>query len=416
MACLTPSHPRRSRTPLNAPYLPTMSLIRSSALPLLCLMLTACGTRPLPSVPATTSPAASAAIVSDAASTAAITAATAVPDTPAISTRILEGNLTPDAYGTREDARTLALALAESMALDPQWVWRALSKAKYKESVTKLMMPASSGTAKNWGAYRNRFIEPIRIRAGVAFWRQYEADLQRAESMYGVPASIIAGVLGVETIYGRNMGNFRVLDVLTTLSLDFPKGRSDRSAFFRSELGQFLKLCQEQQVEPDSVLGSYAGAIGLPQFMPSSIRRFAIDFDGDGHIDLQRSPVDAIGSVAHYLAEHGWQADWPAYFEIKPPQDDQALAKLLAPDIVPSFSATEMQELGATLSAKGQNHPGRLALVLLQNGSDTPTLIAGTANFYAITRYNQSSYYALAVVQLGDAVSREATRQNSQTP
>lgn len=401
-----------------------MSLIRSSALPLLCLLLTACGTRPLPAppvastmaAPATAVPAASAATLGSAESLSATTAATAVPDTPTLSTRVLEGNLTPDAYGTREDARTLAQALAESMTLDPQWVWRALSKAKYKESVTKLMMPASSGTAKNWGAYRNRFIEPIRIRAGVTFWRQYEADLQRAESMYGVPASIIAGVLGVETIYGRNMGNFRVLDVLTTLSLDFPKGRSDRSAFFRSELGQFLKLCQEQQVEPDSVLGSYAGAIGLPQFMPSSIRRYAIDFDGDGHIDLQRSPVDAIGSVAHYLAEHGWQADWPAYFDIKPPQDEQALAKLLAPDIVPSFSATEMQELGATLSAKGQNHPGRLALVLLQNGSDTPTLIAGTANFYAITRYNQSSYYALAVVQLGDAVSREATRQNSQTP
>lgn len=401
-----------------------MSLIRSSALPLLCLLLTACGTRPLPAppvastmaAPATAVPAASAATLGSAESLSATTAATAVPDTPTLSTRVLEGNLTPDAYGTREDARTLAQALAESMTLDPQWVWRALSKAKYKESVTKLMMPASSGTAKNWGAYRNRFIEPIRIRAGVTFWRQYEADLQRAESMYGVPASIIAGVLGVETIYGRNMGNFRVLDVLTTLSLDFPKGRSDRSAFFRSELGQFLKLCQEQQVEPDSVLGSYAGAIGLPQFMPSSIRRYAIDFDGDGHIDLQRSPVDAIGSVAHYLAEHGWQADWPAYFDIKPPQDEQALAKLLAPDIVPSFSATEMQELGATLSAKGQNHPGRLALVLLQNGSDTPTLIAGTANFYAITRYNQSSYYALAVVQLGDAVFREATRQNSQTP
>lgn len=336
----------------------------------------------------------------------------AIPDNPTLNTRALQGNPSPDSYAAREDARRLAAELARSQALDEAWVWEALSRARYKESVTRLMMPAGPGTAKNWGVYRSRFVEPIRIRAGVNFYRRYEADLKRAETAYGVPASIIAGVLGVETIYGRQTGNFRVLDVLTTLTLDFPKGRSDRSAFFKAELGEFLKLCQEQQLDPESVLGSYAGAIGLPQFMPSSIRRYAVDFDADGHIDLLRSPLDAIGSVARYLAEHGWQPDWPAYFDIKPPQDEQALAKLLAPDIVPSFSATDMQELGAALSAGGQNHPGQLALVLLQNGSEAPTLVAGTSNFYAITRYNQSSYYAMAVIQLGEAVSREAARAN----
>jgi membrane-bound lytic murein transglycosylase B len=326
----------------------------------------------------------------------------------ALPSRQLEGNAAADGYAHREDARELALAIAQAQDLDVDWVWSALARARYKEAVTKLMMPAPTGTAKNWAAYRSRFVEPVRIRAGVTFWRRYEADLKRAESIYGVPASIIAGVLGVETIYGRQTGSFRVLDVLTTLSLDFPKGRSDRSAFFKEELGQFLKLCQEQTLDPESVLGSYAGAIGLPQFMPSSIRRWAVDFDADGRIDLQRSPLDAIGSVAHYLAEHGWQPDWPAYFDIKPPQDEQSLAKLLAPDIVPSFSASAMHELGASLSASGQNHPGQLALVQLENGGATPTLIAGTANFYAITRYNQSSYYALAVIQLGEVVSREA--------
>lgn len=337
---------------------------------------------------------------------------TAIPDNATLTTRPLQGNPSPDGYAAREDARQLAHELAQAQDLNEAWVWDALSKARYKESVARLMMPAAPGTTKNWGVYRSRFVEPIRIRAGVNFYRRYEADLKRAEATYGVPASIIAGVLGVETIYGRQTGNFRVLDVLTTLTLDFPKGRSDRSAFFKTELGQFLKLCQEQQLEPDTVLGSYAGAIGLPQFMPSSIRRYAVDFDADGHIDLLRSPVDAIGSVARYLAEHGWQAEWPAYFDIKPPQDDQALAKLLAPDIVPSFSAADMQGLGAALSASGQNHPGQLALVLLQNGSEAPTLVAGTSNFYAITRYNQSSYYAMAVIQLGDAVSREAARSN----
>ena len=201
-----------------------------------------------------------------------------------------------------------------------------------------------------------------------------------------------------------------------TLTLDFPKGRSDRSAFFKDELGEFLKLCQEQGIAPDSMLGSYAGAVGLPQFMPSSIRRYAVDFDGDGHIDLLHSPVDAIGSVAHYLAEHGWQSSLPTYYDIAPPRDTDALAKLLAPDILPSFSVKEMQDLGASLPLSAQNHPGQLALVQLFNGKNMPTMIAGTANFYAITRYNQSSYYALAVIQLGDAVSRQATRPNSQNP
>jgi membrane-bound lytic murein transglycosylase B len=328
----------------------------------------------------------------------------------------LSGNPSPDSYAYREDARQLAIDIAQAMALDPLWVWDALSKARVKDNAAKLMMPAPTPTAKNWAAYRSRFVEPIRIRAGVNFWRLYEADLKRAEAQFGVPAAIIAGVLGVETIYGRNTGNFRVLDVLTTLTLDFPKGRSDRSAFFKEELAQYLKLCQEQSIEPDSMTGSYAGAVGLPQFMPSSIRRYAIDFDGDGRIDLMRSPVDAIGSVAHYLAEHGWQTSLPAYYDIAPPKDADALAKLLAPDILPSFSAKEMQDLGANLPAAAQNHPGPLALVQLFNGPDAPTMIAGTANFYAITRYNQSSYYALAVIQLGDAVSREAARQNTGNP
>lgn len=337
-----------------------------------------------------------------------------VPMEPPMGERPLTGNPAPDSYAFREDARQLAVELAQAMQLDAQWVWRALSGARVKDNAARLMMPAPVGTAKNWGVYRSRFVEPIRIRAGVNFWRNHEADLQRAQARYGVPAHIIAGIIGVETIYGRQMGSFRVLDVLTTLSLDFPKGRSDRSAFFKNELGHYLKLCQEQQIDPESMLGSYAGAVGLPQFMPSSIRRYAVDFDGDGRIDLMRSPVDAIGSVAHYLSVHGWQTSSPAYFDITPPTDGQALAKLLAPDIVPSFTAAQMQEMGAMLPEPAARHPGQLALVQLQNGPDAPTLIAGTQNFYVITRYNQSSYYALAVIQLGEAVYQEVARQQAQ--
>lgn len=315
----------------------------------------------------------------------------------------------PGNYAQRDDARQLADRLATEFQLDPTWVFSMLSQARFKESISRFIMPAPNGTAKNWAVYRSRFIDPIRIKAGVTFWRTYEMDLRRAEARWGVPASIIAGVIGVETIYGRNTGSYRVLDALATLGLDFPKGRSDRSAFFQKELGHFLKLCNEQNMDPTNVLGSYAGALGLPQFMPSSIRNFAIDFDEDGRIDLLRSPVDAIGSVARYLAEHGWRKDMPTYYEVTPPTDADALAKLLAPDIVPSFSVAEMQSLGAVLPDVAQTHTGLLALVKLQNGDAAPTYVTGTDNFYAVTRYNQSSYYALAVIQLGQTVSRDAS-------
>lgn len=328
----------------------------------------------------------------------------AIEPTPSLSSTPAES----ESYGMRSDARALAQELAQTHQLDENWVWATLSDARYKGQAARLMMPAPAGTAKNWAAYRARFIEPIRVRAGVAFWQQYEADLKRAELQYGVPAEIIAGVIGVETIYGRYKGNFRVLDVLTTLTLDFPKGRSDRSAFFKKELGAFFKLCEEQKLPPSAVLGSYAGAIGWPQFMPSSIRQWGVDFDGDGQIDLQGNPVDAIGSVAHYLAEHGWQPGRTTHFAVTPPQDEEARAKLLAPDIRPSFSVTEMRALGATLPVEADTHPSLLALVLLENADKAPTIIAGTQNFYAITRYNQSSYYALAVIELGQTVKDQA--------
>lgn len=334
---------------------------------------------------------------------------------PTVLEQALSEAAPPDSYASRSDAATLATELAQSLDLPRDWVWAALSQARFQESVPRLMMPPPTPTAKNWAAYRARFIEPTRILAGTQFWRTYQDQLTRAEETYGVPAHIIVGVLGVETQYGRNMGRYRVLDALTTLTLDFPRGRSDRSAFFKSELGAFLLMCREQGLDATQVTGSFAGAIGWPQFMPSSIRKLAVDFDGDGHIDLVHNPVDAIGSVAHYLAEHGWQKGLATYFGVTPPEPSEALDALLAPDIVPSFSAAEMASKGATLSAAGQRHPGLLALVQLYNGGQPPSFVAGTVNFYAITRYNQSSYYALAVAQLGEAISREVLRQNGRS-
>lgn len=336
--------------------------------------------------------------------------------TPASSLPLAElaSERTPPAdqtsYADRADAMRLADELAGKHNLPTQWTRDVIAQARYREVVGRLIMPAATPGAKNWAAYRNRFVEPQRLRSGQRFWQAHAASLQRAEERYGVPAHIIAGVIGVETLYGRDTGRFRVLDALSTLSLDFPKGRSDRSAFFRQELGEFLLMCREQGLEPEQVLGSFAGAIGWPQFMPSSIRRHGVDFDGDGRIDLMNSPVDAIGSVANFLSAHGWQSQWPTHFPVQPPPNGPELDTLLAPDIRPTFTASQMQELGARLPQTALNHQGPLAMVLLHNAGKAPTIIAGTRNFYAITRYNQSSYYALAVIELGEALSRLAPR------
>ncbi len=307
-------------------------------------------------------------------------------------------------YGQRADAMALADALAERHGLDPAWTRAQLAQARHLPVVARLIMPPPAGTAKNWAAYRARFIEPERIRAGAAFWEAHQRWLDAAHARYGVPPAIVVGIIGVETFYGRITGNFRVLDALATLSLDFPSGRTDRSPFFRDELGEFLKLVQAERLPTTEIKGSFAGAIGLGQFMPGSINRHAVDFDGDGHIDMAGSAADVIGSVAHYLVNHGWQRDMPTHFAIRPPVATADRAALLAPDILPSFSPAQLAGHGAELDAAGQAHPGLLALVELQNGEAAPSYVAGSANFYAVTRYNWSAYYAMAVIALGEAV------------
>jgi len=310
------------------------------------------------------------------------------------------------AYGQREDVLRFATEVAARHGLEPATLERQLAQARKLPSVQRLIMPPPAGTAKNWAAYRDRFVEPQRIQAGLAFWRAHERWLERAEARWGVPASLIVGIIGVETFYGRHMGSFRTLDALATLAFDFPPGRRDRSEFFRSELEQLLLLAHREKVEPASYTGSYAGALGLPQFMPGSLNRWAVDFDEDGHIDLHRNPADAIGSVAHYLAAFGWVRDMPTHYAVAAPVDVSDRAHLLGPDILPSFTPTQFAERGAELPAPARAHVGLLALVELQNGDAAPSFVAGTSNFYAVTRYNWSSYYAMAVIELGQAVRR----------
>ena len=280
-------------------------------------------------------------------------------------------------------------------------------KARYIDTAIQLIKPAPPGRPKNWQAYRARFIEPIRIGAGVAFWNAHADALKRAEERFGVPAEIIVGIIGVETIYGRNTGNFRVLDALTTLAFDYPKTptREARMRFFRGELENTLLLARESGIEPFSLFGSYAGAIGLPQFMPGSIRKFAIDFDDDGKIDLRHSPVDAIGSVAHFLAEHGWKSGAPTVFPatVSTSEPNRGWDMFIGQGLEAKFRLDELKAAGVFPST---TPPSDLlfGLVDLQNGGEPTEYWLGTANFFAITQYNRSFFYAMSVIDLGRAI------------
>ncbi len=329
-------------------------------------------------------------------------AAVSAPDRPRT------GRPAPEAarYADHPAAMAFADAVAAAHGLDAGLLRRQIGQARRIDSVRRLIMPPPAGVAKNWAAYRARFIEPQRVQAGLAFWRSHERWLELAEERWGVPPEIVVSIVGIETFYGRVMGNFRVIDALATLAFDFPTGRRDRSAFFRSELEELFVLAQREGSDPLAVKGSYAGAMGLPQFMPSSVNRYAVDFDGDGHIDLHANAADVVGSVAHYLAAFGWQRDMPTHYGVAVPVDTSDRAALLAPDILPTFSAAQFAERGAQLDPAGQAHVGPMALVELQNGALAPSYVAGTQNFYTVTRYNWSSYYAMAVIDLAAALRR----------
>ncbi|MGS5086461.1 lytic murein transglycosylase B [Hydrogenophaga sp. A37] len=327
--------------------------------------------------------------------------------------------ITVMSYETSPAAMAFADDLAQRRGLDAAWVRQQIGAAQRLPSVIRLMAPAPRGAYKNWAAYRARFIEPIRVRAGQRFWEANREALARAELEYGVPASLIVGVIGVESIYGRYTGNFRVIDALSTLAFDFPAEHpraEARTEFFRAELEQFLSLTQRTGMDPLTVRGSYAGAMGWPQFMPSSWSQFAIDFDGDSKVDLVNSPADAIGSVANYFKAFGWQTGQPTHYPVG--FDESRLDKdgLLAPDILPSFGVESFTAMGALLEGPALQHPGKLALIELQNGDPAnggapATYLAGTDNFYVVTRYNWSSYYALAVIELGQTVQALVERQ-----
>lgn len=281
-----------------------------------------------------------------------------------------------------------------------------IAKVRFIDSAVQLVKPMPAGKPKNWQVYQSRFIEPIRINAGVRFWNANAALLARAESEFGVPAEIIVGIIGVETIYGRDTGRFRVMDVLATLAFAYPEtpNREARMAFFRSELENTLLLARKFDTDPFSLLGSFAGAIGMPQFMPSNILKLGVDYDGDGEVDVRNSAADAIGSVANFLVEHGWQRDQPGALAY-PAQvsANGAWEKFINAGLSASSTQDELAQAGVSWTTQLQ--PGqKFGLVDLQNGYEPTEYWLGTDNFFAITQYNRSYFYAMSVIELGRAV------------
>ena len=282
-----------------------------------------------------------------------------------------------------------------------------LGQARHNSQVVQLMKPPPPGRVRNWQAYRKRHIGAARIEKGVEFWKKYGDALLRAEKLYGVPAEIIVGIIGIETNYGRIMGTFGVLDALATLAFDYPEHprRQARIDLFRKELENVLLLSAETGADPLSWKGSFAGAIGWPQFLPSSIRAYAVDFDGSGKIDLVNSPVDAIGSVASFLVQHGWKRDVPIVHPAKlasacAKSPAEALNQGLVAGLTPEYLREICVSTRADLPA-GQ----RYGLIDLQNGSRPTEYWLGTENFFAITSYNRSYFYAMSVIGLGQSVN-----------
>lgn len=286
-----------------------------------------------------------------------------------------------------------------------------LGKVQFVDRTIQLMKPAPPGRPKNWQAYRARFIDPVRISAGAAFWDEHLQALARAEAEYGVPAEIIVGIIGVETVYGRNTGNFRVMDAVTTLGFAYPDtpNRLARMAYFRGELENTLLFARESAIDPFTLLGSYAGAIGWPQFMPGSIRRFAVDFDRDGKIDLRNSPVDAIGSVANFLVQHGWKRGDPSVFPVTVSPDSVNWEALIGQGLEAKFNVDEMKAAGVSPAVEVP-YDMLYGLIDLQNGLEPTEYWLATNNFFAVTKYNRSYFYAMSVIDLGREVRSARSR------
>ena len=327
------------------------------------------------------------------------------------------------AHRDRPEVRNFIKTLVERHGFEARSLARLLDEVHVNPEVAALVAPPQTPDHRNWRVYRSRFVEPQRIRAGVAFWRSHAEVLTRTEKEFGIPAEILVGILGVETIYGRQMGRFPVLETLVTLAFDYPEApnRAERSALFLHELEEYLVWCRDTGQDPTRQTGSYAGAIGMPQFLPSSLRTCAVDYDKDGHIDLHGSADDAIGSVANFLKIHGWRPGRPVLWRV--PRARKALEALTTRadgDPHPKWRMGELLDAGVLPQGVAPRHlrafrkaERETKVVIVDLASpDRPTEYRiGLDNFYVITRYNRSFFYAASVADLGRAVRLAAKRK-----
>jgi membrane-bound lytic murein transglycosylase B len=311
-------------------------------------------------------------------------------------------------YLARPDVRSFMEGLNAEHGLELLELERVLGEAQHLPSVLRLIGPKRPDASltqpvRSYPAYRARFLTATHIAAGVQYWQTHDSYLRRAEEEFGVPAEVILGILGVETAFGQNTGSFRVLDALMTIAFD----GSRRQEYFLDELRELLLLARETGMDLLAIKGSYAGAMGLPQFMPSSYRRHAVDFDQDGAADLVGSPADAIGSIASYLRAYGWVPGETLMATIRLPPGSEAA---LVSGLERIHTVAALREKGVTFTAAGSSVEMCSVIELPAPGKPSKYL-AGFTNFEAITRYNRSTFYATAVVELADAIRAAHTRQ-----
>lgn len=296
--------------------------------------------------------------------------------------------------GLRPEIRNFVTDMVNRHGYDVNELEDIFTQTNFRPDILKLISAPAS--AISWDDYRKRFVNMQRIKGGVDFWNKYATELEHARKIYGVPEEIIVAIIGIETSYGSSTGNYRVMEALTTLAFDFPR----RADYFREELENYLLLAREQKFGLLDIRGSYAGAIGIPQFMPGSYRRYAVDFNNDGKIDLSRSAVDAIGSVGNYLKEYGWEAGKPV--AIRARAGSENLQEFLDTDIEPLHSVRKLRQAG--IIPFDSVADDTLSALLELSSQGKRQLWLGFKNFYVITRYNRSTFYAMSVFELARAI------------
>lgn len=319
-------------------------------------------------------------------------------------------------YAARDDVRAFIGEMATEYGFDRASLTRVFRAARYQPAIVAAMDRPLLEPPK-WYSYSRPFLSPERVAAGVAYWNAHAAALARAEERYGVPAEIVVAIIGVETFYGKVTGNYRVLDALTTLAFDYPR----RAAFFRGELKQFLVLSRELGMSPQAPKGSFAGAMGVPQFMPGSYRTYAVDADGTGHPDLWRSPADIAGSVANYLARHDWQKGRPVLLPASIAEEKRdAILRKLDGGLSERRTADAWAADGVTVVDPGGGPVDEpMGLLLLEesvDGVESASYRIAFNNFYVLTRYNRSRLYATAVQELAQALRTARSASASPPP